>query len=185
MSTSHSTRRLFHWAQPQGRFRGSTPRPERLHAFSHLSIRRSLRHSSKNPPNIHLRGSRSDGLFTAAFARRRPSSHSHLTGEVYGGVGNLHLPSRAWRPRFRMHGRESCSSLWSLSSLRFQRIIATLCRIIQITNIMACRTALNAERELLRCLAEKEPTFAEISQLLSEYVFLLRPIGYRNFLRAS
>lgn len=30
------------------------------------------------------------------------------------------------------------------------------------------RTALNAEQELLRRLAEKEPTFAEISQLLSE-----------------
>ncbi|KAI2794043.1 hypothetical protein POX_a00633 [Penicillium oxalicum] len=31
------------------------------------------------------------------------------------------------------------------------------------------RTALNAEQELLRRLAEKEPTFAEISQLLSEF----------------
>ena len=30
------------------------------------------------------------------------------------------------------------------------------------------RTALDAERELLRCLAEKEPTFAEISHFLAE-----------------
>lgn len=50
---------------------------------------------------------------------------------------------------------------------------------------MAGRTTLNAERELLRCLAEKEPTFAEISQLLSEYVLPLRSIGYRDFLHAS
>ncbi|KAF7719610.1 Uncharacterized protein PECH_003499 [Penicillium ucsense] len=33
----------------------------------------------------------------------------------------------------------------------------------------AWRTATNAEQELLRRLAEKEPTFAEISQLLSEF----------------
>lgn len=125
------TRGLFHWAQPQESSPAVLHARETLHAFSHLSIRRSLRHSSNNPPNIRLRGSRSDGLFIAAFARRRPSSHSHLTGEVYGGVRNLHLPSRAWRPRFRMHGRESCSSLLSLSTLRFQRILVTLCRVIQ------------------------------------------------------
>ncbi|KAJ5176942.1 uncharacterized protein N7482_002819 [Penicillium canariense] len=33
----------------------------------------------------------------------------------------------------------------------------------------AWQTALDVERELLRCLAAKEPTFAEISQLLSEF----------------
>lgn len=84
-----------------------------------------------------------------------------------------------------MHGRESCSSLLSLKSFHLQKTLAILHVEIQITNITAFRTALNAERELLRCLAEKEPTFAEISQLLSEYVLLLWPIGYRNFLRAS
>ena len=62
-----------------------------------------------------------------------------------------------------------------------QKTLAILCLRIQITNIMAFRTALNAERELLRCLAEKEPTFAEISQLLSEYVLLLWSINYHDF----
>ncbi|KAJ5573664.1 uncharacterized protein N7459_008091 [Penicillium hispanicum] len=33
----------------------------------------------------------------------------------------------------------------------------------------AWQTALDAERELLRCLAEKEPTFAEISHFLTEF----------------
>lgn len=33
-----------------------------------------------------------------------------------------------------------------------------------------CRITLDTERELLRCLAEKEPTFVEFSHYLSESV---------------
>lgn len=36
--------------------------------------------------------------------------------------------------------------------------------------MIALRTALDAERELLRCLAEKEPTFVEFSNYLLQSV---------------
>lgn len=38
---------------------------------------------------------------------------------------------------------------------------------------MSCRTALEAERELFKSLAEKEPTFAGITHYLSMLVFAI------------
>lgn len=57
--------------------------------FPNLSPRSSLivsllHLSPSTHPLIRLRVSRSDGLFTAAFACRRPSSHSHLTRSTVG-----------------------------------------------------------------------------------------------------
>ena len=62
-----------------------------LHAFSFLRV----------PLRFRPGAQRTDGLFTAA--RRRPSSHSHLTGEVYGGGDRA---NSAWRPRSRMRGSQ-------------------------------------------------------------------------------
>lgn len=98
---------------------------------------------------------RTDGSFTVVALY--PSSHSHLTGEVYGGGFLPILSTRAWRPRSRMRGSE-----WSLTDPSCDQDAHH-----------SIRVALDAERELLRCLAEKEPTFAEISHFLAESVLRL------------
>lgn len=48
-------------------------------------------------------------------------------------------------------------------------------------NSASYRTALEVEKELLKSLAEKEPTFAEISHYLSELVAAPPPAVLRCF----